>query len=139
VQEYCVPNIILMGTFWMQYLKSGSSYTWQSVLYEMQTFNRGCIWHVGNGEQIDIWKDSWIQTSPTKKVYTPRGGILINKVDDLINPVTGRWDEDLVRELFWSIDATRILEILIAPSGMEDFVAWHHTKNGFFSKISLSR
>jgi hypothetical protein len=94
---------------------------------------------VGNGEQIDIWKDSWIPTSPTKKVYTPKGGILINKVDDLINPVTGRWDEDLVRELFWSIDATRILEILIAPSGMEDFVAWHHTKNGFFSKISLSR
>jgi hypothetical protein len=96
--------------------KSGSSYTWQSILYGIQTFNRGCIWRVGDGDQINIWEDLWIPTSPT------RGSILLNKVSDLINPSTGWWDEELIRELSWSVDANRILETPIAPSGMQDFV-----------------
>jgi hypothetical protein len=28
---------------------------------------------------------------------------------------------------------TRILEISLSPSGMEDFVAWHWTKSGLFT------
>ena len=28
-------------------LKSGSSYTWQSVLAGLECFKRGCIWRVG--------------------------------------------------------------------------------------------
>jgi hypothetical protein len=39
----------------------------------------------------------------------------------------------LIREVFWSVDANRILEIPIAPSGVQDFVAWHLTKMGFFT------
>jgi hypothetical protein len=85
-------------------------------------FNGACIWRVGDGDQINIWKDLWIPTSPTRKIYTPRGSILLNKVSDLINPSTGWWDEELIRELFWSVDANRILETPIAPSGMQDFV-----------------
>jgi hypothetical protein len=38
-------------------LKSGSSFTWQSVLYGIQNFNRGCIWRVGEGDQINMWND----------------------------------------------------------------------------------
>jgi hypothetical protein len=34
---------------------------------------------------------------------------------------------------FGNVDANRILEIQIAPSGMQDFVAWHHTKTGLFT------
>jgi hypothetical protein len=113
-------------------LKSGSSYTWKSVLYGIQIFNRGCIWRVGDGSQIDIWNDPWIPTSPTRKMYTSKGSIILGKVSDLINPTTMSWDEELIRDIFWSVDATRILEIPITPSSMEDFVAWHFTKTGFF-------
>ncbi|XP_014755959.1 uncharacterized protein LOC104584065 [Brachypodium distachyon] len=117
-------------------LKRGSSFTWQSVITGMENFNRGCIWRVEDGSQIDIWEDAWVPTSPTRKIVMPRGHVLLSKVLDLINPATGRWDELLVRDVFWSIDANRILEIPIAPTGMEDFVAWHHTKNGLFSVCS---
>jgi hypothetical protein len=51
-------------------LKSGNSYTWQSVIYGLHAFNRGCIWRVGEGDQINIWEDAWISSSPTRKVYT---------------------------------------------------------------------
>jgi hypothetical protein len=30
--------------------RAGSSFTWQSIVAGIQTFKRGCIWRVGNGE-----------------------------------------------------------------------------------------
>jgi hypothetical protein len=97
-------------------LKSGSSYTWQSIFYGIQTLRRGCIWRIGEGDQINIWEDVWVPTSPTRKVYTPRGHILLQTVADLINPITGAWNEELLRQIFWPVDVTRILEIPLSPT-----------------------
>ena len=52
--------------------KKGSSYTWQSIVPGIQTFNKGCIWRVGNGLKINIWEDDWIPQSPSRKVITTR-------------------------------------------------------------------
>jgi hypothetical protein len=68
-----------------------------------------------------------------EKCIPPRGSIILDKVADLINPVTGTWDEALIRDIFWGVDATRILEIPLSPTSMEDFVAWHYTKTGLFT------
>lgn len=51
---------------------------------------------VGDGSQIKIWEDNWIPSSHNLKVITPRGNNLVIKVDELINPVSGTWDEDLI-------------------------------------------
>ena len=68
---------------------------------------------------------------------TPRGHNLLSKVEDLIDPATGNWDEDLVKDLFWEVDANRILQIPLIQ-GREDVVASHHTQNGYFSRIGIS-
>lgn len=34
--------------------KSGSSFTWQSILAGLECFKKGYIWRVGDGSQIDI-------------------------------------------------------------------------------------
>jgi hypothetical protein len=73
--------------------KSGSSYTWQSILAGLNTFKRGYIWRVGNGEMINIWTDPWIPSSPSRKVTSQRGTTIYTKVSDLIDPVTGFWDQ----------------------------------------------
>ena len=113
-------------------LKNGSSYTWKSVMAGLQCFKKGYIWRVGDGTQINIWNDHWIPGRHNLKVLTPRGNNIIRTVDKLINPVNMTWDEDLVRSIFWSVDASRILQIPIT-SGREDVVAWHHNRNGLFS------
>lgn len=113
-------------------LKSGSSYTWQSIIAGLECFKRGYIWRVGDGTQINIWEDHWIPSSHNMKVQTLRGNNLITRVDELINPVTGTWDEDLIKALFWDIDVNRILQIPLRQ-GREDVVAWHYNKNGYFS------
>ena len=85
-------------------VKQGSSFTWQSIVAGLQCFKRGVIWRVGDGSQIDICTDQWILSSPTGKVMTPRGTNIYSKVQDLINPGTGEWDEELIRSMFWNIE-----------------------------------
>lgn len=85
------------------------------------TFNRGCIWRVGDGTEIHIWEDRWVPNSPTAKIITPRGTCLLSWVSDLIDP--GLWDEILVRDIFWLMDASKIPTIPLSSHGLEDFVA----------------
>jgi hypothetical protein len=114
-------------------LKKGSSYTWQSIMSGLKTFKRGCIWRPGNGETIDIWADHWVPSSPTRKVVTIRGNQILTRVNELICPITGGWDEDLIRQTFWSVDAERILRIPLPSFGQSDFIAWSLNKSGRFS------
>jgi ribonuclease HI len=54
-------------------------------------------------------------------------------VDELINPVDGAWDEDLIRQVFWEVDSERILRIPLSDNLGDDFIAWHKTKSFNFS------
>jgi hypothetical protein len=91
---------------------------------------------VGDGSQIDIWDGPWIPNSAYGKIITPRGNTMFNKVEDLISPVTGSLDEELVRGIF-PIDAKRFLSIPISSYGMDDFVAWRHNKNNLLDQHTM--
>ena len=39
-------------------VRSGSSFTWQSVLAGLECFKKGYIWRVGDDTQINIWSES---------------------------------------------------------------------------------
>jgi ribonuclease HI len=113
--------------------KKGSSYTWQSIVAGLQTFRRGHILRVGSGTTINIWEDHWIPNSYTRKVLSSKGQSLLRTVDELISPVTGTWDEELIRENLLQIDAERILKIPLSEHLTDDFVAWHNTKSHSFT------
>jgi hypothetical protein len=110
-------------------LKDGSSFTWQSILARLTTF-RGGYWRVGNGESIIIWDDPWIPSSPDRRIISPRGASIYTKVNELISPVTGQWDEDLLKDLFGDVDVWCILQKLLNNQGFSDFVALHFTNHG---------
>ena len=114
-------------------LKKGSSFTWQSIWAGINTLKRGHIWHVGDGTNIDIWKDEWIPNSASRKVITRRGQNIFSRVSDLIDPITNHWDVDLVRQPFWQVDVQRILAVPLSSSAMQDFVAWNLTRTNTFS------
>uniref|UniRef100_A0A453F9N7 Uncharacterized protein n=1 Tax=Aegilops tauschii subsp. strangulata TaxID=200361 RepID=A0A453F9N7_AEGTS len=82
-------------------------------------------------------KDPWIPRNFTRRVITPRRGSILEKVADLINPITGSWDEQLITETFWEEDAKFILSIPLFED-TEDFPACHPDPKGLFSvKIGL--
>jgi hypothetical protein len=65
--------------------------------------------------------------------YTP-GENCVNKVVDLIDPTTGKWDKELIEGLFWEEDVKQILTIPIR-AGVEDGLAWQLSRPEFLSKI----
>jgi hypothetical protein len=103
----------------------------------------GLIWRIGNGENVNIWEDPWIPKGLTRKPATPRGANILSKVSELINPVTGEWDEQLIAKIFWPEDASEILRIPIADN-LEDWPAWYFDTKGLFSvksayKVAVAR
>jgi hypothetical protein len=89
----------------------------------LSTFKRGYVWRVGTGENIDIWRDPWIPTSPNLRILSPRGNTIYTKVSELIDPIIEQWDEDILRVLFSSVDVGRILQIPLNNRGFDDFVS----------------
>lgn len=58
------------------------------------------IWSVEDSSSINIWLDLWIPDGVTRRPITPRGQMLLTKVSELINPSSGEWDEQLIRDVF---------------------------------------
>jgi hypothetical protein len=65
------------------------SYTWRSILKEIQLMKQGMVWRVGDGRGLKIWNDPWLPRDASRKPFTPRGTSLVTDVDELIDPVTG--------------------------------------------------
>lgn len=112
--------------------KKGISYTRRSILQGLQLLKQGLIWRIGDGVNTNIWVDPWIPRDSTRKPITPRGSLLLTRVSELIDPITGTWDEQLVMDTFWPEDANVILTI---PNDfdMSDWPAWHYDPMGRFS------
>ena len=68
------------------------------------TLKRGYIWRVGNEHTVNIWEDAWITNYAIRKIVTPKGGNMITKVGDLIDPASNIWYEDLIEQTMWPID-----------------------------------
>lgn len=110
----------------------GISYTWRSIVRGIKALEKGLIWRVGDGQQIRIWDGPWLPVGVTRRPRTPRGSVVWNKVSDLIDPSTGGWDTQLVKDIFWEEDAALILAIPTRPD-QEDIVAWHFDPKGKYS------
>jgi hypothetical protein len=93
---------------------------------------KGMIWCIRNGQSINIWNDRWIPRGFTRQPSSHHGHNLIQWVNELIYPVTGQWDAELVRQIFHEDDVQTILAIPVNEA-FEDSIAWHFNKRGIFS------
>jgi hypothetical protein len=80
--------------------KSNMSYTWHSILSGLNLLKKGIIWRVGDGANIHIWEDEWLPRDQSRRLFTPRGPNLLTRVNELLDPINGTWDEELVRDTF---------------------------------------
>lgn len=69
---------------------------------------------------------------PIRGPRTPRGSTVLSKVSDLLDPYTGSWDIEPVKDIFWEEDVNNILAIPV-HAGREDSVAWHFDHKGVLS------
>ena len=97
----------------------------------LDMIKQGIIWFIGDGTKVRIWTDEWLPREHLCRPYTPKGASLLSWVSDLIIPITGCWDEELIRDTFLDEDADLIPSIPV-HDGMYDILAWHYNKNGLF-------
>jgi hypothetical protein len=78
----------LKAKYYPNSVKNGSSSTWQSIELGIQTFKRGYMWRINDGQEVDIWNDPWIPSSSSSEIMTLRGPVILFKVSELIDLVS---------------------------------------------------
>ena len=109
------------------------SFAWCSFFAAKDIVVLGSRWVVGNGEQIDIWKDRWLPTPDSFKVVSPMTNLGSCKVAWLLDKETRSWDVCKVRSSFLPHEADTILGIAICPRWLKDSLIWAWTADGRFS------
>jgi hypothetical protein len=82
--------------------------------------------------KINIWHDPWLPRGVTRQPITPREQSILSSVSNLIDPITGDWDKELVEDIFWEEDVNVILAIPIKHA-RENAIAWYYDPRGLFS------
>jgi hypothetical protein len=115
-------------------LGSRPSFVWRSILKAKPIMRNGVGWSVGNGEDIKIWKDVWLNPPkshlllPNKTIWHPD-----SQVSSLIDQNSGWWNSDLVHRLFDPREAAEIGGVVISPLLKTDKLIWRGSPSGIFT------
>ncbi|KAK9284386.1 hypothetical protein L1049_023557 [Liquidambar formosana] len=143
--QFCTNNDCL----WVQMLKvkycklqhffevqssSTDSWLWKRILKSKELLSKGMCMIVGDGTNIDIWKDPWVPFIPGFRPF-PGGdhGLGSNLVSDLIIKPAWVWNSAKLHSFFYPLQVDGILKIQISPNQSLDRWAWIHNSNGVFS------
>jgi len=88
--------------------KKHASQTWRAALAGRDVLQHGLIKRISDGESTNIWRDRWLPKHITGKPITPGDGQELHRVSELMT-ASGQWNEDLIREIFFPVDAEAIL------------------------------
>ncbi|XP_012827280.1 PREDICTED: uncharacterized protein LOC105948608 [Erythranthe guttata] len=145
------PKLLLAKIMKARYFPNGSfftanmgfrpSATWRSILAARPHLQSGLRIKIGNGQDTAIWGDPWIVDDCNFKVLTKRpiNTPFPNRVADIVDPLTRKWNVALIDEVFWPIDKQRILAVPIGTMHAQDRFVWHSCPNGQFSVKSCYR
>ena len=95
------------------------------------------IKRVCDGSATRIWQDRWLPGHFNGQPLTPAQGQIVEKVSDLITE-SGAWNEGLITDIFFSVDANAILKLPIMARG-EGLWAWEKERHGNYSVKSAYR
>ncbi|KAL0014227.1 hypothetical protein SO802_001296 [Lithocarpus litseifolius] len=113
---------------------TNGSYAWKSILKARRVITLGAKWRVRDGRCIRIFGDNWIPGEGLGKVISPRTSLAANAlVAELINPVSGWWDPQLIDSNFLPFEAQRIKAIPISSVAPEDILIWPKSSDGEYS------
>ncbi|XP_062167009.1 uncharacterized protein LOC133873305 [Alnus glutinosa] len=92
----------------------------------------GC--RIGNGKQVKIWGDAWLQP-PHTRLFLPPNHVLSpdSHVDALIDSEVGWWNLNLLQNCFSQEEVERIGNVIISPLGQDDKIIWKGTPSGLFT------
>ena len=82
---------------------------------------RGIRWQVGDGKQIQVWRDKWLHNPSTYRAVTPEiPGLPVTHIVELIDGDRMELKEHLIRQIFLPQDMDAILNIPLSAHGAPD-------------------
>lgn len=126
-------------SFWDAKKPNKCSTAWSAMLARRNHLKKGCLWLVGNSLHINIRSDPWIPTAPDLTAsFEMQNMSEITKLNQLLDTETGKWNLQLLQQIFDPFTATQINNIQIHKEAENKFI-WHLTKHGDFTPQSFQK
>ena len=84
-----------------------ASLPWQAIMHRLELVKLGVIWIVGDGSNINIWRDNWLPRKSGLKILERKSRTRNKWVSDLFLSGPRNWDQNLVKHVFYPHDAER--------------------------------
>ena len=121
-------------------LGNNPSYVWRSLMASQKLVQHGLRWQIGNGFNVQVWKDKWLPSSSTYKVVSPRLNSPADlRVSELIDSDNRCWNLHLLQQLFLPFEVEEIRSIPLSNSPPPDKLIWTGTSNGLFTVRSACK
>jgi ribonuclease HI len=111
--------------------KKHSSHTWRAILAGREVLSKGLVRRIGDGNTTRIWQDRWLPGHFNGKPITTPVRPQVDLVSDLLTP-SGRWNAELIKQLFFDVDAQAILSMPVRGMGNDSW-AWELERHGMYS------
>jgi hypothetical protein len=102
--------------------KKHASRTWRAILVGREVLDQGLIKRIGDRSLTNIWWDRWVLQHFSGRPITPMADQNVTPVADLLT-ASGQWNEELIHQIFFPVDAYAILRTPARGSG-DDIWAW---------------
>ncbi|KAK9287510.1 hypothetical protein L1049_015931 [Liquidambar formosana] len=124
-------------SLWIKLLKAKYDTThkiWKGILSCKDVLAKGMCFAVGDGSNIDFWKDPWVPFLPGFRPTPKRERALdYNLVSNFIVKPDWIWNSEKLRSSFDEESVNHILKIQISPHHCHDRWVWAPTSKGEFS------
>lgn len=112
-----------------------ASYAWKSILYGRELLIKGLKRSVGNGRDIRVWTEPWLEDDegvcrpPLRKQRCFDVNLLVS---ELIDYRRRRWNRRRLEEIFVPDDVRTLVKNQPAVSEQDSWV-WKHNRSGVYS------
>jgi hypothetical protein len=109
------------------------SYVWCNIHASQVIVRRGLRWRVGNGTNINIWRDTWLRNNQPYITTPMAEGKENMKVSYLSDHSTGTWNREIINQTFNPRDSSEILKLPLNLIQSPDVPTWNLSTNEIYS------
>ncbi|XP_022159001.1 uncharacterized protein LOC111025446 [Momordica charantia] len=114
-------------------IRGSPSFIWRSLVWGSELLKDGLRWRIGNGENVNVYRDNWVPNQPSLKILSARRLPIESTVHSLINHDLAIWKVDEIEAAFSPDEAKGILSIPLGSRNRRDKLIWHYEKMGVYT------